>query len=176
MPVNAVMPNPLRQPRATMSLLVPLSSALGLPCKCLVWPTLTFFGEIRKDLFIKHVRERNCFRVSLSSAKIGPSSLSDVSLHSQRQKALKVSKFKRKRFFKKKGSQWDVNVWRMELKTYSFLHSITGGGKLSHRSSTDWPFNNHVHKSYGAKLDLAHLTKTSLIFNLLEEDCFKVLF
>lgn len=45
-----------------------------------------------------------------------------------------------------------------------------GGGELSHRSSTDWPFNNHVHKSYGAKLDLAHLTKTSLIFKLLEED------
>lgn len=67
----------------------------------------------------------------------------------------------------------------MELKTYSFLHSITGegaGGELSHRSSTDWPFNNHVHKSYGAKLDLAHLTKTSLIFKLLEEDCLKVLF
>lgn len=62
----------------------------------------------------------------------------------------------------------------MELKTYSFLHSITEswgqGGELSHRSSTDWPFNNHVHKSYGAKLDLAHLTKTSLIFKLLEED------
>lgn len=66
-------------------------------------------------------------------------------------------------------------------KTYSFLHSITGGGgrgggELSHRSSTDWPFNNHVHKSYGAKLDLAHLTKNSLIFNPLEEDSLKVLF
>lgn len=48
------------------------------------------------------------------------------------------------------------------------------GGKLKQRSSTDWPFNNHVHKSDGAKLDLAHLTKTSLIFNLLEQDCLKV--
>lgn len=36
MAVNAVMPNPLRQPRATMSLLVALSSALGPPRKCLV--------------------------------------------------------------------------------------------------------------------------------------------
>lgn len=53
------------------------------------------------------------------------------------------------------------------------MRSITGGGKLSHRSSTDWPVNNHVHKSYGAKLDLSHLTKTSLIFKPLAEDCFK---
>lgn len=44
----------------------------------------------------KHVRERNCFRVPLSSGKIGPGSLSDISLHSQRQKALTVSEIKRK--------------------------------------------------------------------------------
>lgn len=44
----------------------------------------------------KHVREHNCFRIPLSSVKIGPGSLSDISLHSQRQNALKVSKIKRK--------------------------------------------------------------------------------
>lgn len=49
--------------------------------------------------------EHNCFRIPLSSEKIGPGSLSDISLHSQRQKALKVSEIKRKRIFKKEGSQ-----------------------------------------------------------------------
>lgn len=176
MPVNAVMPNPLRQPRATMSLLVPLSSALGLPRKCLVWPPLTFLGRSGK-IYLSNmlgraiVLEFLCLlqKLALVLFQIFPFTRSD-------KKALKVSEIKRKRIFKKEGSQWDRNVWWMELKTCSFLHSITGGGELSHRSSTDWPFNNHVHKSYGAKLDLAHLTKTSLIFNLLEEDCFKVLF
>lgn len=60
------------------------------------------------------------------------------------------------------------------FKNIQLLTQHHGGGGLSHESSADWPFNNHVRMSYGAKLDLAHLTKTSLIFNLLEEDCFKL--
>lgn len=60
----------------------------------------------------------------------------------------------------------------MELKTQLLTQHNAERGELSHKSSTDWPFNNHVHKSYGAKLDLAHMTKTSLIFNLLELQSF----
>lgn len=47
-----------------------------------------------------------------------------------------------------------------KAKTYSL---ITTGVKLWPGRRADWPFNNHVHTSYGAKLDLAHLTETSLI-------------
>lgn len=70
MSVNAVMPNPLRQPRATMSLLVPLSFAMVLPGKVSGVAATNFLGAIWRDLFIetevrkarKHVVEFNCFR------------------------------------------------------------------------------------------------------------------
>lgn len=123
MPVNAVMPNPLRQPRATMSLLVPLSSALGLPRKCLVWPPLTFFlfwveagGSEKIYLSVRRrkidkAREHNCFRVPLSCVKIVPGSLSPF-LHSQRLKSFKGERDQeKKRIFKKKGGQWNMNEW-----------------------------------------------------------------
>lgn len=186
MPVNAVMPNPLRQPRATMSLLVPLSSALGLPRKCLVWPPLTFFfcGWGDQERFIYQCEAWKATKHESTIAleflfllfKNWPWFSFRYFPSLAKTKSFKGEWDQEKKRGSLKNERWSVKREWMKLKTYSSLHSITRGGKLSHKCSTDWPFNNHVHMSYGAKLDLAHLTKTSLIFNLLGEDCFKLLF
>lgn len=65
---------------------------------CVTATNIFFQGDLETFIYQSevgktgtHVREHNCFRVPPSPVKIGPGSLSNISPHVQRQRALKVS-------------------------------------------------------------------------------------
>ena len=132
MPVNAVIPNPLRQPRATMSLLVPLSSALGLSHKCLVWPLLTFLGGRSGKIYLSMWNKKSrkaCERVQLFQntsffCENWPF-LCQIFSFTCRDK--KLLRWEKRGSLKRKvvSEMWTCDEWNLK---HTASYSITGGG------------------------------------------------